>query len=155
METTLLVYRIAKCEYINDLSGTGAALYGGRWNHKGSYVLYTGSSSSLALLESIVHISSVIHLKLCLVCLQLPLNSIKEVLESDLPSGWDKNPSPFDLKSIGDAFIKENQFLALKVPSAIMPLESNYLINPAHKDFTLIQTKFVRSVHVDELLIKK
>lgn len=149
------VYRIANCNYIHDISGTGAALYGGRWNNKGTYVLYGASSSSLALLESIVHISSVVQLKLCIACLQLPTDDFKEIHESELPDGWQNNPPPFILKSIGDAFVRENKFLALKLPSAIIPFEYNFLINPAHPQFKLIQSEFVRQISIDERLVKR
>ncbi|HLR38131.1 MAG TPA: RES family NAD+ phosphorylase, partial [Chitinophagaceae bacterium] len=50
------LYRIAKCHYIDDLSGTGAKTYGGRWNSKGHPVIYTAGSRSLAALETLVHI---------------------------------------------------------------------------------------------------
>ena len=151
----MMVYRIAKCDYINDFSGTGAAMYGGRWNSKGTYILYCASSSSLALLESIVHISSIIKLSLCIACLHLPTSHIKQISESELPEGWQNNPAPFILKDIGDAFIRENKFLALKLPSAIIPMEYNFLINPAHEEFKQVELEFVRKISIDERLIKR
>jgi RES domain-containing protein len=50
------VFRIARCHYIDDLSGTGGRLFGGRWNSKGWPVLYTASSRSLAAMEALAHI---------------------------------------------------------------------------------------------------
>lgn len=149
------VYRITNCRYINDLSGTGAALYGGRWHNKGTYVLYAASSSSLALLESIAHITSIIQLRYCMVCLQLPDVSIDAITTSDLPAGWNNNPPPDIIKNIGDDFIKKNKFLALKLPSAIIAEENNLLINPAHADFKKVKIVFSRQINIDERLLKK
>ncbi|MFV0605014.1 MAG: RES family NAD+ phosphorylase [Niabella sp.] len=148
------VYRISHCKYINDLSGTGSALYGGRWHSKGTYILYTASSSSLALLESIVHISSILPLRYCMICLNLPDVPLYEIDISKLPKGWNNNPSPDFIKSIGDNFIMENQFLALKIPSAIASEEMNYLINPAHKDFKKVKLIFSRIINIDNRLLK-
>ncbi|ANH82503.1 hypothetical protein A8C56_17360 [Niabella ginsenosidivorans] len=149
------VYRISKCNYIDDLSGTGAALYPGRWHNKGTYILYTAMSPSLALLESLAHITTVIKLDLCMVCLEVPENSIQELAAERLPKGWAANPPPDPLKIIGDRFVKEEAFLALKVPSVVMPEEHNYLLNPAHPEFERVRVLYTRRIPVDERLVRK
>lgn len=149
------VYRISKCEYIEDLEGTGAARYPGRWNSKGTYILYTAATPSLALLESVVHISNIAISSYCMICLDVPEDKIKTIISPELPGNWFVNPPIDVLKHIGDSFIKENKFLALKVPSAIMPEENNYLLNPAHPDFKRISTVYVRNIPIDERFLKR
>jgi RES domain-containing protein len=124
------VYRISKCQYIDDLSCTGAANYSGRWHSKGIHILYTAASPSLALLESVAHISNIIVSFFCMICLDVPEDKIYEIKVIDLPDNWYTNPFPDFLKSYGDRFIAENKFFGLKVPSVIMPEESNILLNP-------------------------
>jgi len=149
------VYRISKCEFIDDLSGTGAALYGGRWNSKGSYILYTAATPSLALLESVVHISNIPVAAYCMITLEIPENNILEIERDDLPSNWQNHPPPSVLKKIGDQFLRENKRLSLKLPSAIMPEDFNYLLNPSHPDFKKVKVINRRTVPIDDRLKKK
>jgi RES domain-containing protein len=149
------VYRISKCDFISDLRGTGAARYPGRWHSKGTYILYTAASPSLALLESVVHISNIAVASYCMVCLSVPEEKIKSIASSELPANWFVNPPADILRSIGDEFIRENKFLALKIPSAIMPEEHNYLLNPGHPDFKDVAVVYTRIIPIDERFLKK
>lgn len=149
------VYRITKCRFIDDLSGKGAALYGGRWNSKGTYIVYTAATSSLALLESVVHISNIATRGYCMLTLELPENSIQQISEKNLPFNWQQHPPPAALKKIGDSFIKENKNLAIQLPSAIVPEEVNYLLNPSHPDFKKIKFVGRRAILFDDRLKKK
>lgn len=146
------VYRISKCHYIDDLSGTGAALYGGRWNSKGNYMLYTASSASLALLETIVHMSKIPAIDFCLIELEIPSNSIKEIKEAELPSNWTNYPAPSLLRKIGDRFLSENDFLSMKIPSAVMNEEFLFLINPLHPEFKNIKPVKKKKISLDSRL---
>ena len=148
------VYRISKCEFISDLEGTGAARYPGRWNSKGTYILYTAATPSLALLESVVHISNIAVSSYCMICLSVPEDKIKTITSTELPASWSANPPADVLKKIGDSFIKENKFLALKIPSAIMPEENNFLLNPGHPDFKLVTVVYTRNIPIDERFLK-
>jgi RES domain-containing protein len=148
------VYRISKCEYINDLNGTGAAWFGGRWNSKGTYILYTAATPSLALLESVVHISNIPAAGYCMIILDIPTDSILEIDINNLPANWQRHPSPAILRKTGDQFVLQNKYLALKLPSAIMPEDFNYLINPAHPDFKKIKVISKRKVPIDDRLKK-
>ncbi|MGW8122042.1 RES family NAD+ phosphorylase [Roseivirga echinicomitans] len=133
----MLVYRISKRAYANDLSGTGAGLYGGRWNPKGVNLVYTAASTSLACLEYLVHN---IHLmgmnELCLSELQISDDSSIEVLPlNDLPPDWQsKAYTPLSTQKIGLDFFQRAEAYLLKVPSAIVSNEFNYLLNPLHPD---------------------
>lgn len=149
------VFRISKCDFIHDLQGTGAARYGGRWNSKGTYVLYTAASASLSLLESLVHITTAVKMDYCIVCLKIPEHSIRTIDRSELPNGWFGNPPLDELKKIGDQFIRDANFLALRIPSAVMPEDYNVLLNPAHPDFKLVSVKYKRKVPIDERFLNQ
>jgi RES domain-containing protein len=146
------VYRVGKCRFIDDLSGKGAALYGGRWNSKGVYVLYASLTASLALLENRVHMSRMPGEDYCLGTLVIPDEKITSISIKDLPAEWSRYPSPASLKKIGDDFISENKFLGMKIPSAILPEENNLLINPSHPDMKKVKLINSRSITIDERL---
>lgn len=149
------VYRISKCAYIDDLKGTGAAQFGGRWHSKGTHILYTADSPSLALLESVVHIAAIPRLDYCMICLEIPDDRILKINIADLPHNWDFNPAPNGLGIIGDNFIKRNEYLAMEVPSVIIVEESNILLNPNHKDFSKINTLYKRKIPIDKRFFER
>jgi RES domain-containing protein len=149
------VYRIASCKYIDNLTGAGAAMYGGRWNSIQVYMLYTASSPSLALLETLVHMTNIPKEGFCMMKLMIPEDKMKEVNENELPDDWATYPAPDQLKIIGDQFIRDNKFLALIIPSAIMPEEKNILLNPNHPDFKKVKVIFKRNLKVDKRLKEK
>jgi len=149
----MLVYRIASCVFINDLSGRGAALYGGRWNSRDVYVLYTAESAALSLLEAMVHMGKMPRAGYCLLTLDIPDDNMLAYTEDDLPPGWDANPAPDHLKMIGDRFVASGKYLALKLPSVVMPVEHNILLNPAHKDFRKIKVSASKPVGIDNRLL--
>lgn len=147
------VYRIANCKYIDDLSGKGAAMYGGRWNSKDTYMVYTAQSAALALLETVVHIGKLPENGFCIISLSVPDNDLQTISIEDLPAGWTQYPPPDKLKAIGDKFIWEGKKPALKVPSVIVPEEFNILLNPAHADFKKVKITGQRSISIDERLL--
>lgn len=151
----MIVYRISRCAFINDLSGYGASQYPGRWNSKGVRMLYTAQSASLATLETVVHIAG---LKLtapyCLAELDLPSQMVTTIDIEDLPGNWKAYPAPEALKRTGDRFIKAGKFLALRVPSAVVPEDFNYLVNPLHKSFPAVKVVSQRPFVFDGRLLK-
>ncbi len=146
------VYRISKCRFIDDLSGYGAAQSGGRWNSPGVYMLYTSESPALALLENVVNNTFQLRMSFCQVTLELPERHFPVVDPDDLPAGWNRYPPAAILKSIGDSFIRTGAHLALKVPSAIMSGQWNYLINPAHPKAEEIRVTAREKIAIDERL---
>jgi len=133
------VWRISKTRYIGDRAGTGARLAGGRWSSKGVSVLYFAATRSLASLEIFVHLEPE--------DLPEPLSAISVDLPDEiftgraartaggLPPNWRRYPAPSALQAIGDAWVKAATSAVLELPSAIIPGESNYLLNPSHPDF--------------------
>src|SRR5688572_5653283 len=98
----MVVFRISSCKFIDDLSGTGAALYGGRWNSTGIHMVYTAGSASLAMLESLVHFGGRIVGDYCQLALEFPDNSMQELKETNLPENWRESPAPDVLKTFGN-----------------------------------------------------
>lgn len=148
------VFRIAKCQYIKDLSGSGARLFAGRWNSKGRPVVYTGSSRSLAALEALAHIPQKnLPPDLCIAIIYIPEGiSTKNISIRNLPEGWRTVPIQTDLQKVGDHWLKSGKQALLQVPSVIIPEESNYLINPLHPDAKKIKVKKVLPFVFDERL---
>ena len=133
----MLVYRIAKKEFVQDLSGTGAALYGGRWNPKGIGMIYTAGNIALAYVEFLVHNYHLLKdIPVCMVSVELPKKvSILEVLPEELPENWHDQRSKIGVtQEIGKRFVQHTDAYVLKVPSAVVPGEFNYLLNPLHKE---------------------
>jgi len=148
----MIVYRISDCNYINDLSGKGAALYGARWNSKDIYMVYTAQSSALALLETVVHIGKIPARGFCMATIEIPDHSIEHMPPKQLPADWYTNPPPDYLKTIGDRFILSGKHLALRVPSVVMMEESNYLLNPSHPLFSKVKIIAQRAIRIDDRL---
>ena len=129
----MIVYRISRCPYANDLSGTGARLYGGRWSSIGKAVVYLASLSSLAVLEVLVHLQPLlVPDDYCRMEVKVPDDNVLTVKTNELPDDWrDISPPQISMR-IGDNFVREGKYLLLKVPSSVVPTEYNYLLNPAH-----------------------
>jgi len=146
----MIVYRIANPLYSSDISGNGARLNGARWNSKGIPMLYTAVYISLAALEMLVHSSFKDYsIALDLVYIHFPENeTIKEINSSKLKQNWINDPEY--TRFICDEFIKSKQQLILKVPSAVVNEETNYLINPLHQDFKKIKVEKIKSFHTDK-----
>ncbi|MBU2650334.1 MAG: RES family NAD+ phosphorylase [Bacteroidetes bacterium] len=137
----MIVYRLSKEKYAGDLSGKGAELSGGRWNHKGTKVLYTSDSRALCTAEIAVHCSmgNIPH-DYFMISIEIPDDiTVQEIKVGSLPKSWKSFPYAGSTQKIGDEFIKENRLLILKVPSAVVQGDHNYLINPAHEDFQKIK----------------
>lgn len=150
----MLVYRLTKPEYIKDLSGIGASMYGGRWNKKGRPVLYTGESKEITLLETIVHTPPMLIPKLAIATIEIPDNSIKNLNIKDLPKNWYTYPAPDILAEIADVWLQKSEFIALRVPSCIVHSASNYILNCAHKDYRKVKLISVKKFHFDTRLRK-
>jgi RES domain-containing protein len=135
----MLVYRIAGKKHSDDLTGTGAAMYGGRWNRKGTLVLSTGESKEIALLETIVHTPSMIVPKLDIVTLEIPDDSIITIEIDMLPSNWESYPAPTVLSEIGEQWIEDSKTIALKVPSCIIHSAYNLILNCRHIDYKKVK----------------
>ena len=153
----MIVYRLCKSAWQNDLSGKGAEIAGGRWNSKGNALVYTSSSRALCMAEIAVHAPlGCLPDDYVMVEIQIPLNSVVlEIAESDLPRHWQSFINRQVTQKIGDHFIAHNKALVLKVPSAGVQGDYNFLINPNHPEKEDIKISKVESFRFDERLFIK
>lgn len=131
------LYRIVKTKHLSTAwSGTGAQLYGGRWNPPGKPVVYLATSISLAILEIMVHLQSSLLLQsYTLLSIDIPDEKLEQLDIDNLSEDW-KDPLPPDsTQSLGEAWLQSASSVGLRVPSVIVPSEFNVIVNPLHPDF--------------------
>lgn len=131
------VFRICREKYGTDLSGTGARIAGGRWNSKGVPIVYSSGTRALAALEVAVHLPLGLN-PVGYVIATIDISEISKIQTFDpemLPANWSQIPPSQSTQVIGDSFYFEQECLLLKVPSAIIPGEFNFLLNPSFPAF--------------------
>ncbi len=129
----MTVYRICNAAYAYDLSGEGARLHGGRWNHIGTPCLYASSSRSLTVLEYSVNVNlSRILRNLVVATIEIPEDDMKVLSMAELPGDWKNAPAPASTKVLGTSLINAMHHLVIKIPSTVVPEEFNFLVNPRH-----------------------
>jgi RES domain-containing protein len=132
----MLVFRVGSTLYADDLSGAGARINGGRWNHVGVECLYTSESRALAVLEYTVNVNiHSIPRAISITTIDIGNLSVRELMESDLPGDWKKSPAPASTKNFGSKLIRKAVQAILKIPSSVISEEFNYVLNPTHVDF--------------------
>lgn len=150
------VYRLAKAKHIRDLSGSGARLAGGRWNQKGTAVLYAAENRALATVEFLVHVPiAILPKNLKMATLEVPDAAPQTTVSVKiLPPSWDQYPPPPELAKIGTDWVAANSHLLLYVPSAVVPGEHNVLINPSHPDMKHVRILKVEAYKFDQRLLQ-
>lgn len=132
-------WRIVKSKHAGSaFEGEGARLFGGRWNSVGTRMVYTSASRSLAALETLVHLNPPVFFDFVII----PVTFDRRLVETlkDLPQNWREEPPVRSGQLTGDAWIREKRSAVLEVPSAVMPGEFNFLLNPMHPDFRKLKT---------------
>ena len=131
----MVLYRVSRTKYANDLTGEGARLHGGRWNHISIPCIYTSESRALAVLEYTVNVNiDDIPRSLSFTTFEVPDTNIQEVKLVDLPGNWTEASAPSSTKDFGSKILSGLASPIIKIPSAIIPQEFNYLLNPLHAD---------------------
>lgn len=129
-------FRLCRANY-PAYDGEGARRVGGRWDSKGTRVLYMSENRSLAVLEILVHLSASLPDRHVLGAADIPNEATLEMLdESRLPANWstlDPREQEFT-RRVGDEWVAQQRSVILSVPSVILG-ERNYVLNPAHPDF--------------------
>jgi RES domain-containing protein len=121
-------------------TGEGARLAGGRWNERGTPVVYASESLSLSALETLVHVQKA-HMHIAYISFRIEVPDgvrVEEFPRTRLPANWRKEPPPKETMGIGTRWAKDRSTVVLKVPSVIIPQEHNYVLNPLHPDFRKI-----------------
>ncbi len=134
------VFRIVKRKHADvALEGLGAKRYGGRWNSKGSPVVYGADSIALAALELLVHLRRPEVLAQYVVFhFELVDDQVLGLSQDALPTDWRDDPPPPSTAEIGDEWVDSAASLALAVPSVVIPQQLNFLLNPAHPGYRVV-----------------
>jgi RES domain-containing protein len=134
-----VAWRIVKAKYANDaFSGAGAQKAGGRWNSKGIPSIYCSEHLSLAALETLIHTIPIKDLQFVSFKLEWKNLAVTEILPEQLAKNWRTEPPGSLTMAAGDNWARSRQSAILKVPSVLIPEESNFVLNPLHRDFEWI-----------------
>ena len=133
-------WRVVKSKHASHaFDGEGSRLYGSRWNSPGVKIVHVSETLSLAILEIIAHLQSSAPLPQYVVFTVEFDNSLVDRVEiSELPADWRASPPPSAVQQIGDLWVRRASSAVLEVPSALIPHERNYLLNPSHPAFTRV-----------------
>jgi RES domain-containing protein len=151
------VWRLSKLKYaLTAYSSEGTQKVGGRWTLKGVKAVYTSSSLALAALELLVHLDREdVSTMFVAVSADIPDDlQIDVITPSQLPENWRDTPASSTLTIIGQTWLNENQTAVLSVPSAVIAVEKNFLLNPAHPNFGCIQVNEPEPFNFDSRLQK-
>jgi RES domain-containing protein len=152
----MIVYRVANVKYKDaTLSGIGAEKVGGRWNSVGTRAVYCSQNISLALLEYYVHSENIAYLpkEILIAKIQFPDEFLIEELK-ELPERWNQYPYSSKTTEVFTDLAKNRNRFALRVPSTIVGLESNIILNPLFKDFGKVEVVEFIELPIDERLKK-
>ena len=133
-------FRLVKSRYLASAwDGGGARRAGGRWNSPGVAVVYCSGSLSLALVEVLVHLPAGLLPAYSAIPVEIDDALVTTLAPGELPAHWRDDPAPQATRTLGDAWVAGQRSAALAVPSVVVPGESNYVLNPAHPDFSRIR----------------
>lgn len=150
----MIVYRMTNLKYKEStLSGIGAEKVGGRWNEVGTRAVYCSENISLALLEYYVHSENIAYLpkEIVVAKIEFPDDFVIEELKK-IPERWNQYPYSSKTTEIFTKLSKDRNFFALRVPSSIVGLEYNIILNPLYKDFGKVEVVEFINLPIDERL---
>tara|TARA_B110000879_G_C11143964_1_gene501576 strand:+ start:51 stop:521 length:471 start_codon:yes stop_codon:yes gene_type:complete len=148
-------YRLVAPRWVDSaFSGEGARKYGGRWNSPGLPMVYLGGSRALTALELLVHLTTPTSRSkpFCLMEVKIPKHLISDYPTEILAEDWRNHPPGEHTLEIGDDWLKAGGQLALRVPSIIIPEETNILLNPLHPKFSKIEVSTTQNFNFDPRL---
>jgi RES domain-containing protein len=151
----LSVWRLTTARFARSaFSGEGARLYAGRWNRKGVPLVYAAATQSLAMLEMLVQ-DQPLRARYVVIEARIPDSvTIDRIAVKELPSDWRSIAARSELQAIGTAWARKRAAAVLAVPSALIPAETNYLLNPLHRDFRRIKIGKPQRFQTDLRLIE-
>ncbi len=149
----MISYRLAIAKYARDLSGEGAAIFGGRWNPVGLRAVYTSQYISLSILEILARTQLNINPPdYQLITIDFPETDVTLIKLPELKAGWKQHIEY--TQWIGEEFLKSNKSLALQVPSAVVERENNFLLNPLYKKYRNVKIVSVEPLDLDARLMQ-
>ena len=150
-----VAHRIVKARHAGAaFSGDGARLAGGRWNRPGDTAVYASASLALAAIETFVHVGEDgLHIPFVSFRVEIP-DTVQVQQCRQPPAGWRAEPPQEPSMRYGSAWLRRGRTAVLEVPSAIVPSESNYLLNPQHPDFSKIRIGRARPFAFDPRMWK-
>ncbi len=151
----MIVYRLSREQYARDLSGKGAERYSGRWNSRGTPMVYTSESRALCTVEIAVRTPlGSLPENYNIVEIEIPENGMLVLDHSILPPDWRMHPPGKQTQKIGDEFVNQGIHLIYKVPSAVVEGDNNYLINPLHPEMSKLRILAVKQYRFDRRLFQ-
>jgi RES domain-containing protein len=146
-------WRIVKKRYAaSAFDGEGGREHGGRWNSPGRPAVYTAGHVSLAILEIVVHADLRLASRYTVIPVVFDESLVETLPVSRLPAGWRAYPAPSVVVALGDEWLRSVRTPVLKVPSAVVPSEANYILNPIHPRFRDIRIGAPEGLDVDPRL---
>ncbi|MDQ2681486.1 MAG: RES family NAD+ phosphorylase [Candidatus Eremiobacteraeota bacterium] len=155
------LFRIARRQFVSapfaPFDGEGAYRGGSRWNSPGHRMSFASLTLSLSMLEYLVHIEwqQTLGDNLVLVSARLDAKLVRKLKASELPSNWQRTPRGLETRRLGDDWLESRSSVALAVPSAVVPIEQNILINPLHRDFSKLFVQALEPFQFDTRLMKE
>ncbi len=151
------VYRLIRPQWLGQaLTGEGARRYGSRWNPKGTPMVYTACSLSLAALETLVHFSvDTAPLDYLALTIRVPDDGVERLADAQLPVDWNAMPAPAACRAVGADWVARGESLGLVVPSVVVPSEENLLLNPLHPNFAKVALEKQEPFLFDRRLLVK
>jgi RES domain-containing protein len=150
-------WRIVRAARVKSaFTGEGARVYGGRWNSRGTAVVYVSEHESLAALELLVHLAPLSPTARYLSFRLEWEDKLTEYLSvKNLPPRWNAEPPIFQTMQIGDEWVHAGKSVALAVPSVLSRSEMNFLLNPKHADFKKIKISQPVEYRFDSRLVNR
>ena len=148
-------FRIVKRRHAKQaFDGEGARLAGGRWNSPGQRAVYLSSTLSLAAKETFVHLADDVA-GLDYVYFEVEIPAGLPIARLGVkPKGWRNEPPIGASMRVGDRWLKAGTSALLEVPSAIIPTETNLILNPMHPDVNKLRIAAARTFHFDPRMWK-
>ena len=132
-------WRIVRQQHAKSaFSGDGASRFGGRWNSRGVAVVYASSTQSLAALETLVHLTPATRFRYKVFTITFDESLVETMPLNRLSRDWKTQPVPRSTQRLGDAWVRAGRSPILRVPSVLVPGESNLVLNPNHSDFSRV-----------------
>ena len=146
-------WRIVKTRYVaTAFDGEAAALLGGRWNSRGTRVVYASATLSLALVEILVHLPAGVLGGFSAIPVEFDDRLVVELASARVPAGFQDDPPRVETMAVGGAWVRDARSAVLSVPSAVVLMERNYLLNPRHADFARVKIGRARGFPLDRRL---